>query len=123
MPSANVAAAAARAGWGVVLLLAPQRVLRIGGRPPAPRAAVAVARVLAVRQLAQAVVTTAWPAGWVAGASAAVDAIHAGTDVGFAATSARWRRIALVDAAIAAALAACGRCSADAAGGERRWRG
>jgi hypothetical protein len=117
------AAVVARAGWGCALMFAPDRVLRIGGRPPAPPAAVAVARVLATRHLAQALVTAAWPAGWVADASAAVDALHAGTDVGFAAVSARWRRIVLIDAAIAAALAASDRRTARADGGFGRWRG
>jgi short-subunit dehydrogenase len=102
------AAAVARAGWASVLLLAPERVLRIGGRPSPPAAAVAVARVLGARQLAQAVAVAARPSGPVAGAGAVVDAIHAGTDVGLAATSARWRRIALIDATVAAALAAAG---------------
>jgi NAD(P)-dependent dehydrogenase (short-subunit alcohol dehydrogenase family) len=113
------AAVVARAGWASVLLFAPERVLRIGGRPSAPPAAVAVARVLGARQLTQAIVTATRPSGPVAGTGAAVDAIHAGTDVVLAAISARWRRIALIDATIAAALAASGWRSARKA---RRWQ-
>ena len=117
----DLAAVVARAGWASVLLLAPERVLGIGGRPSAPpAAAVAVARVLGARQLAQVVVTAARPSGPVAGTGAAVDAIPAGTDMGLAATSARWRRIALIDAIIAAVLAASGWRSARKA---RRWQG
>jgi hypothetical protein len=37
-----------------------------------------------------------------------VDVLHASTDVGIAALSAHWRRIALIDAVIAAGLAASG---------------
>nr|WP_296067514.1 hypothetical protein [uncultured Actinoplanes sp.] len=95
----------ARAGWACVLMLAPDRVLRIGGRPPAPDLAVAVARVLATRHLVQAVVTAVRPSRPVLGAGAVVDAIHASTDLGLAAASGRWRRIALIDAAVAAGLA------------------
>jgi hypothetical protein len=82
-------------------------VLRRAGRRP-PAAAVTVARVLAARQLVQAAVTATEPAPRVAGVSAAVDALHAGTGVALAAVSARWRRVALVDAAVAGALAASG---------------
>ena len=101
-------AAVARAGWGCVLLVATGRVLRVGGRPPAPPAALAVARVLGARQLVQAAVTAVRPGGPVAGVSAAVDALHAATDVALAAVAPRWRRIALADTAVAAALAAAG---------------
>jgi hypothetical protein len=97
-----------RAGWGCVLLLVPERVLRAGGRPPAPAAAVAVARVLGARQLLQSALTAATPNGPVLALGAAVDAVHAGTDVGLAAVWPRWRRIALIDAALAAAFAASG---------------
>ena len=98
----------ARAGWACVLLLVPDKVLQVGGGPPVPTAAVAVARVLGARQLLQAVVTVVAPAGPVAGVGAAVDALHAGTGVGLAAVSPRWRRIALVDAVLAGAFAAAG---------------
>ena len=102
------AAAVARTGWGLALLLAPDALARAGRRPSATPAAVTVARVLGTRQLAQAVVTTARPSASVAAASAAVDLLHAATGVGLAAVSPRWRRIALVDAGVAAGLAACG---------------
>ena len=100
--------AAVRAGWACVLLLATDRLLRIGGRPPAPPAAVALARILGTRQLVQAAVTAGKSTASVAGVSTAVDAVHAGTDLGLAAASRRWRRVALIDAVIAAGLAASG---------------
>ena len=102
------ATAVARAGWACVLLLVPDKVLRIGGRPPIPAAAIAIARVLGARQLIQAAVTAVAPTGPVAGLGALVDALHAGTNVGIAALSPRWRRTALTDAAIAAGFAASG---------------
>jgi hypothetical protein len=98
----------ARAGWAAVLLLAPERVLAIGGQPSIPAAAVVVARVLGARQLLQSALTAAAPTGPLLSVGAAVDAVHAGTDVGLAAVSPRWRRIALIDAVIAATFAGSG---------------
>ena len=98
----------ARAGWGCALLLAPERVLRLGGRPAPPPALVTAARILGARQVLQALVTARWPTGSVARASAVVDCLHAATDLGYAAVTARQRPIALLDAAIAAGLAAHG---------------
>jgi hypothetical protein len=102
------ATAVARAGWACVLLFVPEKVLRIGGRPPIPAAATAVARVLGARQLVQAAVTAVAPTGSIAGLGALVDGLHAGTTVGAAALSPRWRRTALTDAVIAAGFAASG---------------
>jgi hypothetical protein len=98
----------ARAGWAAALLFAPERVLGVGGQPSIPAAAVVVARVLGARQLLQAALTATAPAGPLLGVGAAVDALHAGTDVGLAAVSPRWRHIALIDAVIAATFAASG---------------
>jgi type IV secretory pathway VirB2 component (pilin) len=95
-----------RAGWAGALLLVPRKVVGIDGHMPVPPAAVAIARVLGVRQLLQSAVTMVAPTGPVAGLSASVDALHAGTGLGFAAVSPRWRWITVVDAAIATAFAA-----------------
>jgi hypothetical protein len=92
-----------------VLLLAADRVLKIGGRPPISAPAIAVARVLGARQLVQSAVTAVAPTWSVAGLRALVDALHAGTNVGIAAMSPRWRRTALTDALIAAGFAVSGR--------------
>jgi hypothetical protein len=102
-------AAVARAGWGCFLLAAPERLLRLGGRPPAPPALTTLARVLGARQLLQAALTAARPTARVATLSAAVDALHASTDLAFAVSSSRWRPAALVDTVVASALAASGR--------------
>jgi hypothetical protein len=89
-----------------VLLLAPGRVMALAAGPPVPASAVTVVRVLGARQLLQSAVTALAPTGAVAGLGAAVDALHAGSCVGFAAVWPRWRRAALTDAVIATALAA-----------------
>lgn len=102
-----LAGAAVRATWGLILTVTPRQVLALN-RAPAPDHAVAVARTLGVRQLVQAGLTIAAPNRTVAGCGAVVDALHAGTDLGLAVGSAQWRRVALADTLIAAALAASG---------------
>ena len=102
------AAAAVRGGWGCVLLFAPGRFAGLGSHRPVPAAAVAVVRVLAVRQIVQAAVTAAAPTAGVATLGASVDALHAGTCLGLAAAWPRWWRPALTDAVIGGALAAVG---------------
>lgn len=91
---------AARLGWAAVLLLAPASSLRGAGVPSA-----AVARVLGVRHLAQALLATAAPRPVVQRGSALVDAVHTGSCLVVAAVSPRWRRAALVDAVIEAGFA------------------
>lgn len=98
----------ARAAWGGVLLFAPGQLLRVGGPGFATPRAVAVARVLGARHVAQAAVTALTPTPAVAALGAVVDGLHAGGNVVIAAASARWRRTAAIDAAIAAAFAATG---------------
>jgi hypothetical protein len=108
------AASAVRAGYGAALLLAPERLLKLGTRPPIPASAVAVARVLGARHLLQSAVTVAAPTGRIVDVGAAVDALHGGSQVGLAAVSPRWRSVALADAAFAALLAAAAWGSAHA---------
>jgi hypothetical protein len=102
------ATALARAGWAGVLLVVPEVVLRAGGPGPVPAAAVTVARVLAARHLLQAAASALTPTGPVAGLGAVVDTLHAGSCVALAAMSPRWRRAALLDAAVEAGFAAAG---------------
>lgn len=91
-----------RAPWGVVLLCAPGTVLALSGREAAaPRPALAVLRLLGLRHLVQAAVEWRRPSARVLAAAAVVDGIHAGTAVAFAALDRRWRRAALLDAAVA----------------------
>jgi hypothetical protein len=100
--------AAVRAGWAVILLVLPERLLRAGGGGPVPAAAIAAVRVLGVRHLLQAGASAALPTGSVAGLGALVDATHAGSCVVLAAGSSRWRRVALADVLIEAGFAASG---------------
>jgi hypothetical protein len=96
----------ARTGWGTALLIAPGRVwARLGVPAPGP-AMLAVTRVLGARHLAQAALR---PVGRPHGTIAVgVDALHAVSDVAFAAASPRHRPVVLVDAAVALGLALAG---------------
>ncbi len=102
------ATAVLRAGWGAALLLAPEPLLRAGGRAPVPAAAVAAARVLGVRHLLQAAASAVAPTAPVVGLGAVVDTLHTGSCVGLAVASPRWRRVALLDAAVESGFAASG---------------
>ena len=97
-----------RAGWAGALLVVPGLLLRAGNQAPVPAAAVAVARVLGVRHLLQAAAGVLAPTGSVAGLGAVVDTLHASSCVAFAAGSPRWRRVALLDAAVETGFAAAG---------------
>jgi hypothetical protein len=103
-----LATAAIRAAWAGVLLVLPERLLRASGPVPVPAAAMAVARVLGVRHLAQAALSVAVRGGPVTGLGAVVDTVHTGTCLALAAVSPRWRRAALLDAAVESGFAAAG---------------
>jgi hypothetical protein len=94
---------ATRAGWALLLLAVPQVVLG-----PAPgrstEAARVVLRMLGARQLLQAAVSLARPTPWVLALGATADGLHAASALGFAALDHRWRRRALLDAAVASAF-------------------
>lgn len=92
-----------RAPWGAVLLCAPSAVLAVADRrgsdtPPVART---VLRILGFRHLLQAAVERRRPTAAVLAAGAIVDGIHAATAVVFAAADRRWRRAAVLDAAVA----------------------
>jgi hypothetical protein len=93
-----------RIPWGATLLLAPHAVLAVTTRRDRAflRPASAVLRVLGARHLLQAGFELRWPTAQVLTAAAAVDGIHAATGVAFGLLDHRWRRAALLDAAIAA---------------------
>jgi hypothetical protein len=112
--------AAVRAGWAVILLARPERLLRAGGGGPVPPAAVAAVRVLGVRHLLQAGASAGPATGSVAGLGALVDMAHAGSCVGLAIVSPRWRRAALADALVEAGFAAAGWSSRSRPGRIRR---
>ena len=77
-------------------------------RPAAPRPAAPVARVLGVRQLAQAALTADHPSRAVLVLGAEVDAAHAASMLGLGLLSGRWRTAALREALVAGSLAAAG---------------
>jgi len=105
-----------RAAWGGALLLAPRRSLALLGARNVPDSGVVVARVFGARHIAQALATREWPDPVVLAFSGATDALHAASGVLFAGVDARWRRAALVDAAIASAFAFTSWRAAAAAG-------
>jgi hypothetical protein len=116
------ATAAVRAGWAVILLTMPERLLRADGGGPVPAAAIAVVRVLGVRHLLQAGASAALPTGSVAGLGALVDTVHAGSCVGLAVGSRRWRRSALFDVLVEAGFAVVGWSSRSRPVSVHRWR-
>jgi hypothetical protein len=92
-----------RAAWGGALLVAPGAVLALTTRsdPAFLGAARTVLRVLGARHLVQAGVELRRPGAAVLGAGAVVDGLHAASGVTLAALDRRWRRSALLDAAVA----------------------
>jgi len=99
----------ARAGWGAGLLIAPDRVSAlVRGVTPDDRAR-AVIRVLGARQLLQGALSAVSPTPAVLAVGVWVDSLHALSGVLFAAVDRRRARPVLLDAGLAAALAAAGR--------------
>jgi hypothetical protein len=95
----------ARAGYGAALLCAPGPMIGvITGQPPSRRAR-RVARVLGVRQLAQAAVTALNPGPEVVALGVVVDLLHAASMFAFAAVVPDLRGAELADALAATALA------------------
>jgi len=98
----------ARAGWGAGLLIAPDRVSAlVRGVTPDGRAR-AVIRVLGARQLLQGVLSAASSTPAVLAVGVWVDGLHALSGVLFAAVDRRRARPVLLDAGLAATLAAVG---------------
>jgi hypothetical protein len=101
----------ARAGYGGALLCVPgPMITALTGTPVAGRD-LAVARVLGVRQLAQAAVCGPAPARGLIQAGAAVDCLHAASMLALARAQPRLRRALLAETVIAAALAAAAAAS------------
>jgi hypothetical protein len=110
-PAGSPLASLARAAYGLALICWPGRLIRLRTGEPPSRRACAVGRVLGVRHVTQAVISTACPSGLVLGAGVTADVAHAGSMVILAALDQDLRRALLTDAAIAAALAAAGGAS------------
>lgn len=111
--------ALARCGWAAACLAAPGAVGRAAGVDPADRRAVAVVRLLGVREAVQAALVGASRSAEVSAVGVWVDAAHALSMAGLAAGSARYRRPALVSAATAAGWAVLGSREAGTAGSGR----
>ena len=106
-PRAEAALAGARASYGVIQLAVPRwSAEQVLGGPLDPQTQ-RIVRVLGARQLTQAGLALAFPAGPLAGLGVGVDAMHALSMLPLAASS-RWRRPALVSAAMATAFAVAG---------------
>jgi len=99
-------ACAVRASYGAVLVCAPGPLIRARtGRRPSRRVQ-AVARLLGLRHLAQALVCGAAPTRWLIRAGAAADLLHAASMLAVAAEDRRLQPAALTDAGIATGFAA-----------------
>jgi hypothetical protein len=97
--------AGVRAGLAVLQLAAPAAVGRAVGLDPGDRRALVAVRVLGARELAQSA-TAATGSPVLRTAGVAVDGLHAASMIGLAAASPRYRRPALLAAALATAWAA-----------------
>jgi len=104
-----------RAGYGMLLLLAPDRMVQLYAGHRADRAARAVARILGARHVVQAGLTLGSRDPAVLAVGAEVDLVHAATALGLATLDARRRRGGLVDAAAASLFAVAGATLADRA--------
>ena len=110
----SVTPALLRGAYGLALCVAPGAVLGLAGGPPASRRARVVARVLGVRQLAQAAVsgramapgTETEDRAALLTLGAAVDVLHAASMLGLAVLDPPRRRAGLGDGLIALAFAA-----------------
>ena len=97
-----------RAGYGLVLVLAPGPFIRLAtGRPPGRRTCW-TARVLGARHLVQTALTAAAPQPAVFAVGGQIDTLHASSMLLLAAVSRGGRRAALTDALTEAAFAAAG---------------
>jgi hypothetical protein len=98
----------ARTLLGLSLLVWPERILIAAGRKPVSHRWVAVARILGVRHLVEAVAVNVKPLPALAALGSVVDAIHALTAAGFGLLDRRDRRLCWINAGGAAAFALAG---------------
>lgn len=101
-----------RAGVGAALTVFPGRVASAAEGRPATTPARVFTRVLGVRHLTQATLTLTAPQLLTPSRGAVVDGLHAATVMVLAAVSPRYRRAALVNAALAATFCGLGIVSA-----------
>lgn len=98
--------AAGRLLWGTALLAAPGRILRTASGSPATHYTTEIVRVLGLREAAQASATLAAPTSFILAAGTTVDGIHALSMMVLATKFTRYRRPALLSAALATAASA-----------------
>jgi hypothetical protein len=101
-----------RAGYGVLLVVAPGAVIRLATGQPSGRRERAVARLLGTRHVVQAAITAFAPVPGVLAAGAGVDVLHTTSMIMLAAADRRARRAALTDALAESLFAAAGFSSA-----------
>lgn len=92
---------ALRLGWGAALFARPARLLQLMGGRPASKQTVLVARLLAARHIAEAVVTASKPTRRMLELDAIADGLHGGTALGYARLSREGRRLGHADATVA----------------------
>ena len=97
-----------RATWGTALLLAPEQVLSWGHHLRVDSTSLTVARILGARHLAQAALSGIRPSPEVLAMGIWVDAAHAATALGLAATDRHRVRAGLIDTAVATVWALTG---------------
>jgi hypothetical protein len=97
-----------RLAWGLILLIAPDRVLAVAGSGGDPRRARWVARLLGLRHIAQAAYTARHGDARAAEVGAAVDALHGLSMAGLALRAGAARRPAALNAAGASAWTLAG---------------
>lgn len=96
-----------RGGWGLALLVSPQRVLHATGVRVDARS-VLVGRILGARHLTQAVLSGMRPSPEVVAMGVWVDGVHAITALGLALADRERLRPGLLDAAVATVWASAG---------------
>jgi len=97
-----------RAGYGVLLVCAPEPVVRRYAGRRADRRARVVARILGARHLTQAVLTLGSPGPTVLALGVEADLAHAASMLGLASVDRARRRAALIDAVGAGSFAVAG---------------
>lgn len=97
-----------RLGYGLVLLLAPDRLLKTLTGVRLDRRGRTLARVLGARHLLQAIVSTRAGEGAQRQMGGVVDQMYAASMLGVALLSPRWRRLALIDGAAASLFSLAG---------------
>ncbi|OBI42673.1 hypothetical protein [Mycobacterium colombiense] len=97
-----------RAGWGVLLLAAPNEVLDHIHGVRVDRKALVVTRILGARHLTQALLSGVNPGPEVLAAGVWVDTVHSATALGLAVVDRRRARGGVTDAVVAASWAALG---------------